>query len=82
MPVLILLRMLVQLQIGPVPQFLLGQHRELVQILGAGVILRRGAGGLEPLPIEGDVVGDLHQLPDFSILHRLYLGGVGGHFPI
>ena len=82
MPVLVLLRILVQLQIGPVPQFLLGQHRKLVQILCTGVILRRGAGGLEPFPIEGNAVGDLHQLPHLPILHRLDLGRVGGDFPI
>ena len=54
--------------VHPLSDLVLGQQRELVQILGVMEIIRCCAAGFKPFPVEGDFISDLHQLMDLAVL--------------
>ena len=71
-PVLVLLRVLFQLLVHPVPELLFGHDGELVQVLRPLIVGRGSARLLKTLAVEGDLPGPEHQLMDQPVL--LFLG--------
>jgi hypothetical protein len=68
MPVFVLLGILFRLLIHPVPELILGQQGELVEVLSAVIIVRCSAGLLKARTIKRDFIGSFHQLMDPLVL--------------
>ena len=68
MPVFVLLRVFLHLLVHPLADLVLGQKRELVQILCAVVVIGRRVGLLEAGAVERNFIGRLHQLVHAPVL--------------
>ena len=68
MPVFIFLRVFLCLFIHPVAELVLGQERELIEIFGTMIIVRRRAALFETRAVERNLVSSRHQLMNAFVL--------------